>query len=67
MLFFELYKIMVNKVTFVGFRGAIALMPPPGSAPEKTTLIRQKLFCERLGISGLHAGSNCFEIWFKRY
>jgi len=30
MLFFELYKIMVNKVTFVGFRGTIA---PPGSGP----------------------------------
>jgi len=29
MLFSELYKIMVNKVTFDGFRGAIA---PPGSA-----------------------------------
>ena len=34
MLFFELYKIMVNKVMFVGFRGAIApIAPPPGSAP----------------------------------
>jgi len=30
MLFSELYKIIVNKVTFLGFRGAIA---PPGSAP----------------------------------
>jgi len=30
-LFSELYKIMVKKVTFVGFRGAIA---PPGSAPD---------------------------------
>jgi len=34
MLFFELYKIMVKKVTFVGFRGAIAPTAPPGSAPE---------------------------------
>jgi len=32
MLFFELYKIMVNKVTFEGFRGAIAPIAPPGSA-----------------------------------
>jgi len=30
MLFSGLYKIMVNKVTFAGFRGAIA---SPGSAP----------------------------------
>ena len=28
MLFSELYKIMVNKVTFVGFRGAIAPVAP---------------------------------------
>jgi len=33
MLFFELYKITVSKVTFVDFRGAIAPIPPPGSAP----------------------------------
>jgi len=31
MLFFELYKIMVNKVTFVGFRGAFP--PPPWIRP----------------------------------
>jgi len=30
MLFSGMYKIMVNKVTFAGFRGAIA---SPGSAP----------------------------------
>jgi len=28
MLFSELYKILVNKVTFVGFRGAIAAISP---------------------------------------
>jgi len=33
MLFSELYKIMVKKVTFVGFRGAIAPIASPGSAP----------------------------------
>jgi len=33
MLFFELYKIMVNKVTFVGFRGDDCL--PLGSALVK--------------------------------
>ena len=34
MLFFELYKVMVNKVTFIRFRGgAIAQSPLPGSAP----------------------------------
>ena len=34
MLFSKLYKIMVNKVTFVCFTGAIApIAPPPGSAP----------------------------------
>ena len=32
MLFSEWYKIMVNKVTFLGFRGAIA---SPGSAPGR--------------------------------
>jgi len=32
MLVSELYKIMVNKVTFVGFRGGDR-PPPPGSAP----------------------------------
>ena len=31
MLFFELYKIMVKEVTFVGFRGCDR--PSPGSAP----------------------------------
>ena len=31
MLFAELYKTMVNKVTFLGFRGSIA--PPPRAAP----------------------------------
>jgi len=30
MLFFEVYKIMVKKVTFVGFRGALS---SPGSTP----------------------------------
>ena len=33
MLFSELYKFMVNKVTFVVFRGAIAPIVPSGSAP----------------------------------
>jgi len=33
MLFSELYTIMVNKVTFAGFRGAIAPIATPGSAP----------------------------------
>jgi len=28
----ELYKIMVKKVTFVGFRGVIAPIASPGSA-----------------------------------
>jgi len=28
MLFSELYKIIVNKLTFVGFRGAIAAIAP---------------------------------------
>jgi len=32
---FELYKIMVNKVTFVGFGGRSSQFLPPGSAPEK--------------------------------
>ena len=34
MLSSELYKIMVNKVTFVGFKGAIS--PPPAFAPVVT-------------------------------
>jgi len=29
MLFSELYEIMVNKVTFVGYRGAVAPLDPP--------------------------------------
>jgi len=33
MLFSEFYKIMVNKVAFVGLGGAIAPSPPSGSAP----------------------------------
>jgi len=33
MLFSELYKIMVKKVTFVGFRGEIALIAPPWIRP----------------------------------
>ena len=33
MLFSEIYKIMVNKVAFVGLGGAIAPSPPSGSAP----------------------------------
>jgi len=33
MLFSELYKIMVKKVTFVGFRGEIALIAPPLDSP----------------------------------
>jgi len=35
MLFSELYKIMVNKVTLVGFRGVDR---PPGSAPVRTCI-----------------------------
>jgi len=42
MLFSELYKIMVNKVTLVGFRGAI---DPTGSAPAVT------YFALRTGLS----------------
>jgi len=33
MLFFKLHKIMVSKVTFVGFRGAIAPIAPPWIRP----------------------------------
>jgi len=36
--FSELYKIMVNKVTFVGFRGVIV---PLGSAPGLQTVDSQ--------------------------
>jgi len=35
MLFSELYNIMVNKVTFVGFGGAIVPIAPPGSTPGR--------------------------------
>jgi len=38
MLFSELCKIIVNKVTFVGFREAIAQIAPTGSAPVETLL-----------------------------
>ena len=33
MLFSELYKIMVDKFTFLGFRGAIAPIAPPKIRP----------------------------------
>jgi len=33
MLFSELYRVMVKKVTFVGFRGADRPNRPPGSTP----------------------------------
>jgi len=33
MLFSELYKIIANKVAFVGFRGGSRPNHPPGSAP----------------------------------
>jgi len=36
MLFSERYKTMVNKVTFVDFREAIAPIAHPGSAPVLT-------------------------------
>jgi len=36
MLFSELYKITVNEVTFVGFRGGDRPNRPPGSAPVTT-------------------------------
>jgi len=39
MLFSELYKIMVKKVTFTGFRGVIEpIAPPPGSDPVQSLL-----------------------------
>jgi len=38
MLFSELFKIMVKKVTFIGFRGAIAPIAPPGSCNIKLSL-----------------------------
>jgi len=41
MLFSELYKIMVEKVTFVGFRGGDPT--PPGSAPDSISVFRLDL------------------------
>jgi len=38
LLFSELLKLMVNKVTFVGFRGAIAPIATLGSAIDFTSL-----------------------------
>jgi len=40
MLFYELYKIMVNKATFVGFRGGYR---PPGSVPAEKPLAAKKV------------------------
>jgi len=37
MFFSELYKIMVKKVAFIGFKGPIA--PPPGPAPASVFLV----------------------------
>ena len=42
MLFSELYKIMVKKVAFVGFRGGRSRQSPsPGSAPDSSALYNQ--------------------------
>jgi len=40
MLFSELYKIMVNKVTFLGFRGGYRRNRPPISALNHTVHYR---------------------------
>jgi len=39
MLFSDFYKIMVNKLTFVGFRGVIASISLPGSAPGSNVTV----------------------------
>jgi len=39
MLFYELYKIMVNNVTFVGFGGAIAPLDPPMVVTDHSALV----------------------------
>jgi len=43
MLFSEFYKIVVNKDTFVRFRGAIALIARSGSVPVSTPVLIVKL------------------------
>jgi len=44
MLLSELYKIMVNKVTFVVFRGMIApIAHPPGSAPGSNRALVERV------------------------
>jgi len=40
MLFSELYKIIVNKITFVSFRGATAPIAPPWIRPDSSTSTR---------------------------
>jgi len=47
MLFSELYKIMVKKVTFLGFRGGDR---PPGSTPASNThfVLKYITSCEKL-------------------
>jgi len=39
MLFYELYKTTVNKVSFVGFRGAIAPIGPLNPPLELSTFV----------------------------
>jgi len=57
----EVYKIIVNKVIFIGLRGAIA---PPGSTPAlhtyecKTSFVRATYYGCKLGCSGTGAHGN---------
>jgi len=49
MMFFGLYKIMVNKVTFVGFRGGDRPNRPPGSAHALQYFFPMRLVWQLIG------------------
>jgi len=63
MLFFEMYKTMVNKVTFVGFRGGDRPnRPPPGSALV-TTYHRGYWSATRMcAVAARRRGCHCWKL-----
>jgi len=56
MLFSDLYKIMVNKVTFVVFTGGNGPLYPPFFLPVKTDTIWQPRLQRQLGVT-MYGGS----------
>jgi len=53
MLFSELYKIMVNKVTSLGFKGSDGPNRPPESAPSRNRVLICNFSLKLAALSGL--------------